>query len=253
MAGLFGGPGIQAPAPPVAPDADPHANLKRIVGIFGDFAAGLAGHPGQYAAMEEQRRQEAQQEAQYQRRLADQYSMFQQQYDYKLAHPEPVNNDTINDVNFWVNATPEQRQAYLAMHPQNVAVHNPDGTTTIYPMGGAPAQAGPLPKFTEDDWNKAGGVSGNTGGTFPDPMKAPGRMTSGRRTVEGNRAVGGVPNSHHLSGDAADYVGASLPQLESYFGPKAHYLPEGDHIHVTLPGYNRVPYYGTRGTIGLKR
>lgn len=79
-------------------------------------------------------------------------------------------------------------------------------------------------------------------------------MTSGRRTPEGNRLVGGVPNSWHQTGDAVDYDGPNLQALAAEARqqfPGAKVLIHNGHVHVQKRGLN-APYYGKRGTRGLK-
>lgn len=99
-------------------------------------------------------------------------------------------------------------------------------------------------------------------GAFPtkQPVGAPpprlryGTMTSGRRTPEGNRIVGGVPNSAHLSGRAVDYDGpdlnAVLGEVRKLPGHRKSFIHNG---HVHAEGDWQVPYFGKRGTYGLRK
>lgn len=87
---------------------------------------------------------------------------------------------------------------------------------------------------------------------FVDPFKGPGTVTSGRRTLEGNRLVGGAANSRHLTGDAVDVVGTDRASLQRYYGPDADVGWHKNHWHVEKPGAN-FPYHGRRGTYGLRK
>lgn len=86
---------------------------------------------------------------------------------------------------------------------------------------------------------------------FPNPLEGPGRVTSMRRTVEGNRLVGGAERSRHLTGEAVDVVGASEDELRSFYGPDANIGWHKNHFHIEMPGA-QFPYYGKRGTTGLR-
>lgn len=78
-------------------------------------------------------------------------------------------------------------------------------------------------------------------------------MTSGRRTVEGNRLVGGVPGSAHVAGHGVDYDGpdlnALLAEVRRLPGHRKSFIHKG---HVHGEGDWNVPYFGRRGTTGLK-
>ncbi len=83
-------------------------------------------------------------------------------------------------------------------------------------------------------------------------------MTSGRRTVEGNRAVGGVADSKHLGPGAADYWGpdlnATLAEVRKFPGIKRafiHNAGSGKHVHSEGEGWD-TPYFGKNGSRGKR-
>lgn len=96
-------------------------------------------------------------------------------------------------------------------------------------------------------------------GFVPPPKLSSGVMTSGRRTPEGNKLVGGVANSPHLSPNAADYVGpdlnATLEEVRKFPGLMRAFIHDagsGRHVHAEGQGWN-TPYFGKRGTTGLRK
>jgi len=61
--------------------------------------------------------------------------------EYQRANPKPVNNDTVNDVNWFMNATPEEKAAYREMNPEYR--QGADGSFYRIDTGGAAPSAAP--------------------------------------------------------------------------------------------------------------
>jgi hypothetical protein len=130
---------------------------------------------------------------------------------------------------------------------KTVAV-NPGGT--VFQLGGDTVPQGGMPA------TQGGGDPSGSGASIPATGAAieraalsvvPGAIvTSGKRSREKNAAVGGAPNSYHLTDQARDFVppkGMSMGQLASQLRaamPGFDVINEGDHVHVEPAGSKRA-------------
>jgi len=153
-AAMQGQSGFQGQA---MPEKKPGVNWA---GIAADFLAGMAGQPGQFAA-QQRRIQDDERQFRYAGQLRDQNRQDERaDYLWKLqqerANPKPINNDTINDFNWYKNLSDEDKLIYRQMKPEYR--QGPDGK--FYPVETA---QGPLPTFAPDDWNTGQPLGGSVG------------------------------------------------------------------------------------------
>jgi len=230
---------------------------RAIAGYLGDALLRQADMDPIYApSMMMQRKAElmsAQAEAERRAKFDD----WRQQYDYERSNPKPSTAQPYrwesNDGSL-MELGPDNQPRKVYADPTPKMNFIPDGMGggrwVAVPTGGAPQ---PAATGLPEGYTIRGGATGKRPFDAPPQRLSTGYMTSGRRTPEGNRIVGGVPNSKHLTGEAADFVGADLKAVLA----EARKLPglrrafiHKDHVHTE--GDWNVPYFGKRGTAGLK-
>jgi hypothetical protein len=156
-------------APPLQADNLPQ--FKKPSGMFGGgkfglkeaLAFGLAGLVSRQnpmllqgllgAVMQRQKMQ--QEDQQYQRERADKNTDWRSQYDYEIAHPKPVNNDTSADYDYIASKLgPDAAQQFLRSKtdPIVMTTYGPMPYSTVNPQAPKP--------LTDDDILRMGGQSG---------------------------------------------------------------------------------------------
>ncbi len=256
-------------------DSRQKAQIKEQASYIGNAALAISRLPPQQQAQAWD--QAAQQGAQMYPELAQQVGKFSPQgLQAALANANMISKfidvTTPDTINLQAGAGLYERDP-VTRQIREVIRPNPGGARPLSPVEGAPAvpseaisdlrrNPGSAAQFDEIFGPGAaaralGGAASNGSGGFlatPPQRLASGAMTSGRRTPEGNAAVGGVPDSWHVDGNAVDYDGPDLGRLlsearQKFPGAKA-FIHDG-HVHVQDRRLN-APYYGKNGTKGLK-
>jgi hypothetical protein len=138
-----------------------------------DFASGVAdtliqmrGGPATHSLAKQRAAQQQFAEAQYQRKRTDDYADWERQKTWERDNPKPVNNDTVNDIEFFrgeVAAGKMTPQQYDTWYQNNVIAPKyftgQDGNR-YQEGGGVPTK--PVGKLTP-----IGGGAGNGAGNFP--------------------------------------------------------------------------------------
>ena len=250
---------------------------RGIAGTLGDFLLQQSGMAPVYAPQMQLRHRAEQEEAQYQRRQQDEQATWMEREQWKRANPSREANPyrfEDNAGNVYERGQDGQNQLIFT-DPNDKTFMNGNQLVTVpnvvrQQQGGGVVEGatatnpttGEKVQFRGGQWIPMGGAApagarpfAERGGFVPPMRLRNGAMTSGRRTPEGNRAVGGVPDSAHLRGNAADYDGTNLNALLAEArrlpGVRKAFIHDG-HVHTEGEGWS-APYYGKRGTQGLRK
>jgi hypothetical protein len=114
-----------------------------------------------------QRQKQAQEDADYQRQRQDKQNDWRTQYDYELAHPKPVNNDTAADYDYIRQHLGKDAADRFLQTKTNPIVMTPYGPMPYSAVNGgsAPPQA-PVGKLTPLN---DGGPASPAPAPFPRP------------------------------------------------------------------------------------
>jgi hypothetical protein len=140
--GMFGGNG---------------ANIANIfaAAVNGYLAAGgnQAGVLGLQAMHQRQvlQQQQALEDQKYQRQLQDQRNNFVFEQQWKLDHPEPPNNDTVNDYEYIKSKLGEEAANTFLKTKTNPVVMTPYGPMPYSAVTGGGAPHAPVGKLTQID------------------------------------------------------------------------------------------------------
>ena len=108
-----------------------------------------------------QRRNDARQQEQAGAERENAFQDFVRREAYKAAHPSPVNNDTVQDYNFWQGVlSPEQFKEYVANKVNPPQLMNIPGVGVVQvPRMGGGMPTSPVGKLTPIDEGGAGPVA----------------------------------------------------------------------------------------------